>query len=274
MLGVVPSLVRTWRGAPRCADVEWGSIRVFSSTGEPSGADDYLWLMSRARYRAPIIEYCGGTEIGGGYITGSVVQPASPSTFTTPALGIDLTVLADDGSPALDGEMGEVFLVPPSIGLSQHLHNRDHHEVYHAGTPTGIDGQVLRRHGDQMVRLPGGYFQALGRADDTMNLGGIKTSSRELEAVVNNHPAVFESAAIGASIDSSRAEHLVLYVVPSTAVELGRLRTELRTLIARQLNPLFKVHDVVMAESLPRTASNKLMRRELRADYDRRQRSA
>ena len=34
--------------------------------------------------------------------------------------------------------------------------------------------QQLRRHGDEFERLPGGYYRALGRCDDTMNLGGIK----------------------------------------------------------------------------------------------------
>jgi acetyl-CoA synthetase len=32
----------------------------------------------------------------------------------------------------------------------------------------------LRRHGDEFERLPNGYYRALGRCDDTMNLGGIK----------------------------------------------------------------------------------------------------
>lgn len=32
----------------------------------------------------------------------------------------------------------------------------------------------LRRHGDVFERLPGGYYRAHGRSDDTMNLGGIK----------------------------------------------------------------------------------------------------
>lgn len=35
-------------------------------------------------------------------------------------------------------------------------------------------GPQLRRHGDEVQRLPGGYYRALGRTDDTMNLGGIK----------------------------------------------------------------------------------------------------
>src|SRR2546427_8463561 len=45
--------------------------------------DEMLYLMFLAGYR-PIVEYCGGTEIGGGYVTGSVVQPCAPSTFTSP----------------------------------------------------------------------------------------------------------------------------------------------------------------------------------------------
>ena len=51
-----------------------------------------LWLMARAGYK-PVIEYCGGTEIGGGYITGTVVQSQAPATFSTPALGCDFVII-------------------------------------------------------------------------------------------------------------------------------------------------------------------------------------
>ena len=37
--------------------------------------------------------------------------------------------------------------------------------------------------------------------------------------------------------------------------------------IKRDLNPLFKIHDVVLVDALPRTASNKVMRRTLRDQY-------
>ena len=110
---------------------EWKSIRVFSSTGEPSSFEDYFWLMSKTEFRAPVIEYMGGTEIGGGYLTGALVQPAAPATFTTPALGIDLMILDNKSKLAARGENGEVFLIPPSIGLSQQLLNADHHKVYY-----------------------------------------------------------------------------------------------------------------------------------------------
>ena len=267
MLGVVPSMVRSWRSAEVVGPGAWSGVRVFSSTGEASNPEDYLWLMSLADYRAPVVEYLGGTEIGGGHITGTVVQPASPATFTTPALGLDFVVLDEAGRPVREGEGGELFLIPPALGSSQSLLNADHHEVYYEGCPRGPGGAVLRRHGDQVARLPGGYYRALGRADDTMNLGGIKVSSVELERAVNEHPAVYESAAVGVPAPGGGAERLVVFVVTGRPVDREALREELQSAIAAALNPLFKVHDVDVVEALPRTASNKIMRRQLRARY-------
>jgi acetyl-CoA synthetase len=223
--------------------------------------------MSRTGYRAPVIEYCGGTEIGGGYLTGTVVQPASPATFSTPALGLDLVVVDESDHPVAENEEGEVFLVPPSIGLSQTLLNRDHDEVYYRGCPAGPGGEILRRHGDQVARLPGGSYRAQGRADDTMNLGGIKVSSLELERVVERHPQIFEAAAVAVQTRGEGAESLVVFAVTSDDTPSEELRREIGRMLAKELNPLFKIHDLVVVESLPRTASNKLMRRELRRRF-------
>lgn len=70
----------------------------FASTGEASNIDEYLWLMGRGRYQ-PIIEYCGGTEIGGAFITGSLLQAQSLAAFSTPAMGCNLFILGEDGHP-------------------------------------------------------------------------------------------------------------------------------------------------------------------------------
>ena len=267
VLGVVPSLVRAWRDTDCMRGLDWGSIKAFSSTGECSNFDDMLFLMSRAGYR-PIIEYCGGTEIGGAYITGTTVQPAAPATFSTPALGLDLVILDENGR---DADSGEVFLIPPSIGLSTEMLNRDHYEVYFEGTPEGPTGEAvpLRRHGDQIERLGGGYFRAHGRVDDTMNLGGIKVSSAEIERVLNSVAGVRETAAISVSPEGGGPSRLAVYaeVLPEANTTVEALTGSLQAAIREHLNPLFKVHDVVVIDSLPRTASNKVMRRVLREQY-------
>lgn len=270
MLGLVPAIVRAWRevGVPPHS---LPGVQVFSSTGEASNPQDFLYLMSLASYRAPIIEYCGGTEVGGGHLTGTVVQPASPATFTTPALGLDFVILDEDGRPVGEGEHGEIHLVPPSLGLSQRLLNRDHHATYYAGCPPGPDGQVLRRHGDEVEHLAGWWWRAQGRADDTMNLGGIKVGSVELETVMNTHPAVRETAAVAVPPEGGGAERLVVYAVLADGagdVEEGALKTGLQQRIKERLNPLFRIHDLVVTDDLPRTASNKVMRRKLRDAYE------
>lgn len=262
VLGLVPSLVAAWRSSDATADVDLTSVRVLSSTGEASSPDDYRWLMER--FAAPVIEYCGGTEIGGGYITGTVLDPAFPAQFTTPALGLDIRILDEAGKPS---DNGEVFIVPPSIGLSTTLLNKDHDVVYHEGVPSS--DVPLRRHGDHMERLGNGNYRALGRIDDTMNLGGIKVSSAELERAVLIVGGVAEAAAIAVSPPGGGPSLLILYVVlePGADPDAQRLRTELQEAIRSGLNPLFRVHDVVVIGSLPRTASQKVMRRKLRDDY-------
>lgn len=263
MLGVVPSLVKAWRESGCMAGLDWSAIRCFSSTGEPSSRDEMLWLMAQAGYR-PVVEYCGGTEIGGGYVTGTVVQPQAPATFSTPAAGCDFVIIDEQGVPA---DAGELALIPPLFGSSTTLLNRDHHQVYYAGMPRGPNGEVLRRHGDQMEWLGGGYLRALGRVDDTMNLGGIKVSSAELERVCNRVPGVVETAAIAVSPEGGGPSRLVLFVVAADDGASGggpSLEADLSRAIRDELNPLFKVHRVVPVERLPRTASNKVMRRVLR----------
>ena len=269
MLGVVPTLVRAWKNTRCMHGLDWQAIRAFSSTGECSNPEEMLFLMSLAGYK-PVIEYCGGTEIGGGYITGTRVQPAAPSAFTTPALGVDFLLFNENGEPT---DNGEVFILPPSLGLSTSLLNADHNEVYFAGTPQ----PNLRRHGDAIERFGNGFetepwlagtkYRVHGRVDDTMNLSGIKVSSAEIEEVLNVVDEIQETAAVAVSPKDGGPSQLVIYaVLTASRSELTKqeLHATLQTTLSYHLNPLFRIHDVVIVETLPRTASNKVMRRLLR----------
>ena len=263
MLGVIPSLVSRWKTTDCMRGLDWSAIETFSSTGECSNPDDMLFLMSLAGYR-PIIEYCGGTEIGGGYMTSTLLQPCAPATFTTPALGLAVVILDEQGHPA---DKGELFIVPPSIGLSTQLLNRDHHQVYFDCTPSLRGASApLRRHGDRMERLFDGSYRALGRVDDTMNLGGIKVSTAEIERILNAEAGIRETAAIAISPPEGGPSQLVIYAVvtPDTVQDSQTLKISLQTAIRQHLNPLFKICDLKIVETLPRTASNKILRRVLR----------
>uniref|UniRef100_A0A6N2LS45 AMP-dependent synthetase/ligase domain-containing protein n=1 Tax=Salix viminalis TaxID=40686 RepID=A0A6N2LS45_SALVM len=269
MLGVIPSIVRSWKSANSTSGYDWSAIRCFASTGEASSVDEYLWLMGQAQYK-PIIEYCGGTEIGGGFISGSLLQPQSLAAFSTPAMGCSLFILGDDGHPIPQNVpgMGELALGPLMFGASSTLLNADHYNVYFKGMPLW-NGKVLRRHGDVFERTSRGYYHAHGRADDTMNLGGIKVSSVEIERICNAVDSnVLETAAIGVPPPQGGPEQLVIAVVfkdsDDSTVDLDKLRISFNSAVQKKLNPLFRVSHVVPLSSLPRTATNKVMRRVLR----------
>ena len=260
MLGVVPSIVRQWKNTGTMEAFDWSKINCFSSTGEASNPEEMKYLMQLGNNK-PIIEYCGGTEIGGGYVTSTIVQPNIASTFSTQALGGEF-ILLDENNKA--SNKGEMFLIPPIIGLSNSLLNRDHFKVYYEGIPTYM-GKVLRKHGDELVELENGYYKAQGRADDAMNLGGIKVSSIQIEEVINKLDFVKESAAIAVSPSDGGPSQLVLYIVgrASGFSEEEKLKGA-KNIIRERLNPLFKVEKLVEIDQLPRTASGKVMRRTLR----------
>ncbi|GER46009.1 acetyl-coenzyme A synthetase [Striga asiatica] len=309
MLGVIPSIVRAWKSANSTASYDWSAIRClthrlwfwvwleltacssfsaifapffkeisekpsigccFASTGEASNVDEYLWLMGRAGYK-PVIEYCGGTEIGGGFVTGSLLQNQSLSAFSTPAVGCSLFIIGDDGFPIPRDHpgIGELALGPLMFGASSTLLNADHYDIYFKQMPIW-NGKVLRRHGDVFERTSRGYYRAHGRADDTMNLGGIKVSSVEIERVCNSAVAgVLETAAVGMSPPGGGPQRLVVAVVfkdttDQQSLDLSDLVASFNSALQKKLNPLFKVADVVPLPHLPRTATNKVMRRVLR----------
>ena len=100
-----------------------------------------------------------------------------------------------------------------------------------------------------------------------MNLSGIKVSAAEIEQVLQPLPEVQEVAAI--AVSSNGPSQLVVCVVltlvaKAEALMPEDLRTRFQQVIRHTLNPLFHLQEVVILDALPRTASNKVMRRQLR----------
>ena len=65
--------------------------------------------------------------------------------------------------------------------------------------------------------------------------------------------------------------NLVIYAIAdegkTSNTKKEQLLKELSSTLKKDLNPLFKVSDLVLTDSLPRTSSNKVMRRVLRKNY-------
>jgi acetyl-CoA synthetase len=258
-LGLIPSVVKKWRKEQYLETKEALPFKTFASTGEPSDPEDYLYLSYLTDFKAPIIEYCGGTEIGGGYMCSSVMEPLAPGLFSGPALGTELTFIDKEGNTISKEGIGEAFITPPSIGLSTELINQDHEAAYYSRY------EHRRTHGDnwELLLLDGKtYYKSLGRADDTMNLGGIKVSAVEIENVLKTDD--MEEIAAVSFAEHAGPEQLALFITGNPSSSEEELKNQFQERINKLLNPLFRVAKVIKIEALPRTPSNKVMRRSLR----------
>jgi hypothetical protein len=114
----------------------------------------------------------------------------------------------------------------------------------------------LRRHGDQIERLPNGYYRAHGRVDDTMNLGGIKVSSMDIERVVNQVEGIAEAVAIASTPPTGGPSQLVIYAVvtnssaDTSSADKSTLLKTLQAAIKQQLNPLSAFEVLARAKHL------------------------
>lgn len=60
--------------------------------------DDDLWLSGRAGYK-PVLEAIGGTELGGLYLGGCMLQPQAFAAFSIPGLTMEFVILDDSSKP-------------------------------------------------------------------------------------------------------------------------------------------------------------------------------
>jgi acetyl-CoA synthetase len=122
-------------------------------------------------------------------------------------------------------------------------------------------------HGDFAAIDEDGLWYILGRSDDTIKVAGKRLGPAEVEALLNAHDAVAESAAIGVP-DAIKGEVLVTYVVLRNDVDpTETLRHELIARVTDELGKPLKPKALLFTDALPKTRNAKVMRRVIRAAY-------
>jgi acetyl-CoA synthetase len=194
MLGVSPTLVRALRTTPvsEIHEFDLSSVHTVGSTGEPWDADSYDWLAAEVfEGRVPIINFSGGTEVGGSFLAPYPVESIRSCSLGGPSLGMDVDVL-DEAGNSVRGEVGELVCRTPWPSMTRSVWRDDDRylEAYWSTYPG------VWRHGDFAMVEDGQWF-IRGRSDDVMNVAGKRLAPAEVEAIMMAHPSVSEAAAVG-----------------------------------------------------------------------------
>ncbi|MDH6288384.1 AMP-binding protein [Rhodococcus opacus] len=263
MLGVSPTLIRTLRGRDTdvAARYDLSSVHTIGSTGEPWDPDSYDWLAQDVfGGRVPVINFSGGTEVGGSFLAPYPVEPIHSCSLGGPSLGMDVDVV-DDAGRSLRGEQGELVCRQPWPSMTRGVWKDEERylEAYWSTFPG------MWRHGDYALVDDDGQWYIRGRSDDVMNVAGKRLAPAEVEAVLTAHPAVSEAAAVGVP-DAKKGEAVWAFWVPrGDADDHTDISSELIASVAAELGKPFAPSAVHRVSRLPKTRSAKILRRAVRA---------
>lgn len=190
----------------------------------------------------------GTNEFGEATCAPPDVWARHPGSVGRPLEGVELAIVDASGAPLPAGQTGRVRLRAAGTFTR------------YVGDPAATGAAVVDgwyEPGDLGTLTPDGVLLFQGRADDLMIVDGINIYPREIEAVLEAHPAVREAAAF--PLPSQRHTQIpVAAVVVSAAVSEADLVAWCR----RQMGARAP-HAVAIHPSLPRNAAGKVLKREL-----------
>ncbi len=264
-LGLSPVLIRALKphGTAPIEKHDLSGLRAVGSTGSPWDPESWMWCFENVLGgEKPILNYSGGTEISGGILCGNFFRPLKPCAFSGPVPGMAADVV-DERGESVRGAVGELVIRQPWIGMTRGFWNdrRRYLETYWSRF------ENVWVHGDFAAIDEDDLWYILGRSDDTIKVAGKRLGPAEVEALLNAHEAVAESAAIGVPHPVKGEEVAAFVVLKPGYAPSDALREELTAVITAELGKPLKPRAILFTTALPKTRNAKVMRRVIRAAY-------
>lgn len=229
------------------------SLRLCLSAGEALPAS--VWEAWRAATGLEILDTIGCTETFHTFLANRP-DDLRPGSSGKPSPGYDVKLLDDEGNGVADGEIGNLLVKGESTVLF-YLHQSE--KSRHA-----FRGEWLFT-GDKYYRDQDGFYWHTGRSDDMFKVGGLWVSPVEVESVLTSHPAVMLCAVIGAEDAQQVVKPKAFICLAEGYTSSTALMRDLLTHCGNALAAYKCPRWIDFVEDLPKTATGKIQRYQLRA---------
>ncbi|MGF1592677.1 MAG: AMP-binding protein [Kiloniellaceae bacterium] len=230
-------------------------LRSIGSGGETLGAEMLDW--ARTTFGVTVNEFYGQTECNLVVSNCAEIMTVKPGSMGRPVPGHRVAVVGEDGAELPRGETGTIAVRRPDpVMFLEYWRNPE-------ATAAKFHGDWLLT-GDQGTLDGDGYLYFVGRDDDVITSGGYRIGPGEIEDCLLKHPAVAMAAAVGVP-DPVRTERVKAFVVlkPGRAGDAALVR-EIQDFVKTRLAAHEYPREVAFVDSLPMTATGKIVRKALR----------
>ncbi|HEV2562578.1 MAG TPA: non-ribosomal peptide synthetase [Rhizomicrobium sp.] len=209
---------------------------------------DCLIELGYSSTEAPIMQW---------FVPRDFVSDGAKIPIGYPLAGNSLAIVDEDGSPAREGEIGELVIRSPYVALGRWLDGRC---VMDGISPDAREPACRVQHTGDLVRLRSdGLLELIGRKDRQLKIRGNRIEPGEIEAALRRRADVLDAAILPRQTGETLV--LIAYVVARTQTcEEGALRQFLRETLPPPLQP----HRIHIVKEIPRLPSAKLDIEELR----------
>ena len=242
----------------RQADVKHADVKLRSifTGGESLGGELLGWV--RATFGIDAHEVFGQTECNLVIGSNSKLFPIRPGSMGKATPGFDVRIVNEKGEEMPRGSRGIIGVRQPNpCTMIEYWRNGE-------ATAKKYVGEFLLT-GDLGIQDDDGYFWYVSREDDVITTAGYRVGPSEIEHTLMKHPAVAMSAVVGIP-DPIRTESIKAWIVLRPGFEPGdALAREIQDFVKVQLAAHEYPRYVQFTDTLPMTATGKVLRRELRA---------
>ena len=241
------------------------SLKVLGSVGEPINEEAWHWYNDHiGKKKSPIVDTWWQTETGGILISPLPnITPTIPTYASLPLPGIQPCLMDEKGKEIIENQIdGRLCIKYPWPSIARTIWGN--HQRYKETYFSAYKNKYFT--GDGALRNTIGYYRITGRVDDVIIVSGHNLGTAPIEDVINEHPAVAESAIVGFPHDV-KGNALYGYVILKETGEensFDKLRKEINQIITEHIGPIAKLNKIQFTTGLPKTRSGKIVRRILR----------
>lgn len=256
-LYVAPPIVLALAKHPAVAHYDLSSLKYIISAAAPLDAN-LAAACSQRLGLPPVGQAYGMTELSPGtHVVPVMDMPtAPPGTVGKLIAGTEMRVVSlDDPDKDLGiGEAGELLIRGPQV-MKGYLGRPDE-------TAAMIDPDGWLHTGDVGYVDDGGWLFVVDRVKELIKYKGFQVAPAELEALLLTHPGIADAAVVGEYNDDNNEVPHAYVVRQQTALDLSQ--SEVLMYVAERVAPYKRVRVVTFIDTVPRAASGKILRRELR----------